>query len=106
MYLGVSTILCDREIQGAWLSIGSVDSSRWAVNGQEVGRVYAERPVTPDENKFGPITLKKGTNVLRMTVLNGRGEAGACARFIDSDGKTVKGITVTTLLPRESAPQK
>lgn len=71
LFLGVSYLTCDRESPNIWLSIGSDDGSLWRLNGGEVGRVYESRGLMHDQNKFGPVTLKKGINVLTFAVLNG-----------------------------------
>lgn len=99
MFLGVAYLECAREIADLKLAIGSDDSSTWSVNGREVIRVYAGRPVKQDENVSEPLTLKKGVNVLRFAVINGNGPSGACARFLDKAGKPVAEFTLLPAPP-------
>jgi hypothetical protein len=92
-FLGQTFIFCDEEIADVRLSIGSDDSSLWRLNGQEAIRVYASRALAKDQDRSEPLTLKKGMNVLMFAVINVGGEAGACARFLDKEGRPVRGFT-------------
>jgi hypothetical protein len=47
------------------------------------------------------VTLKKGVNVIRAAVVNGGGATDFCARFVDEDGRPVKGLA--TRIPAEHA---
>lgn len=94
LFLGVTTIVCENEIEGARLTIGSDDSSLWKLNGKSVIRVYAGRGVEKDSDTSAPLALKKGPNVLTFAVINGGGPTGACARFIDRNGKPITGFTI------------
>ncbi len=78
----VSYIVVENDIPNVTLSIGSDDGSCWRLNGDEVIRVYAGRAVEKDQNKSGPVTLKKGVNVLQGVIINGGGPTAACARFV------------------------
>jgi hypothetical protein len=87
LFLGTTYVFARREIEGVRLAIGSDDSSRWWLNGKEVISVVTGRGVEKDQNTSEPLTLKKGLNVLRFSVLNGGGPAGGCARFLQKNGK-------------------
>ncbi|HBC88755.1 MAG TPA: hypothetical protein DCZ94_17575 [Lentisphaeria bacterium] len=90
----VAYVIADEEIANVSLSIGSDDSSLWTVNGAEAIKIYAGRAVERDTDKSQPLTLKKGVNVIMAMVINGGGEAGVCARFVDKDGNAVKNLKV------------
>jgi hypothetical protein len=100
VFLGVVYVTAPQEIKDAKLSIGSDDSSLWRLNGQEVVRVYAQRQAEKDTDQSKPITLKKGVNTLQFAVIQGDGPAAAVARFVDKDGKPIKGLTLS-LTPGE-----
>ena len=59
--------------------------------------------VGKDENTAEDLTLKKGANVLRFTVLNGGNPMAAAARFLDKDGNVLKGITFAVVPPEKPA---
>jgi len=100
---GATYIVCDQDIPDVILSIGSDDSCLWTLNGAEVVKVFAGRGVTQDQDKSQPLTLKKGTNVLSVAVINGGGPAGASARFLDKDGNPVKTIKISLTPPSADA---
>ena len=99
LYIGVVYVTSDKEYPGAFLSIGSDDSSLWRVNGAEVARVYAGRAVDKDQDKSKALTLNKGVNIVNMAVINGGGETGGCARFLDKDGAAIKALTLSLTPP-------
>lgn len=99
LYLAVTYVTSETELQGAVLSIGSDDSSSWRVNGAEVLTVYAGRAVEPDQDKTKPFTLNKGVNVISAAVINGGGEVGLSARILDKDGNPVKNVVVSLTPP-------
>jgi hypothetical protein len=41
------------------------------------------------------LTLKKGPNVVRGAIVNAGGYTDFCARFLEAEGRPLKGITVT-----------
>lgn len=94
LYLMVTYVIADKDMEGVKLSIGSDDSSLWSLNGKEVIRVYAGRAYEKDQDTAANLTLKKGINVLKAAVINGEGPTGAGARFQDKDGNAIKGLKV------------
>jgi hypothetical protein len=104
LFLGIAYIVCESDMADVKLSIGSDDSSLWLLNGAEAIRVYAGRAVEVDQDVSKSLTLKKGKNVLYMATINGGGPTGCCARFLDKDGKAVKGIKISLTPP--PAPEK
>ena len=53
-----------------------------------------ERALEKDQDSVGDITLKKGTNVLVVKVVNTIVDWSGCVRFVDKDGKPVTGLKV------------
>jgi hypothetical protein len=99
LYLGITYLVCRRPIPNVRLSIGSDDSSMWRLNGREVIRQYVGRGVKADQSTSRPLSLRRGVNVLTFAVINGRGGAGACARFLDSASRPVTRFKVTVEPP-------
>lgn len=90
LFLALAYIDSPRERSDVTLRIGSDDGSMWRLNGTEVLRVYAARPLARDQNASPEsVTLKKGLNVLLAEVINIQGPGGACARFVDRAGVPV-----------------
>jgi hypothetical protein len=77
------------------LAIGSNASSVWWINGQEVVGIYGDRQTVVDDGVSKRLTLKKGPNVVRCAVINGSGATDFCARFLDSTGKPINGLTIS-----------
>jgi len=97
--LGVAYVTSKKEMPDVKLSIGSDDDSMWRFNGKEVIRFYGGRPVSQDQNKSDPLTLRQGVNVLSFVVINGYGLTAAAARFLDKDGRPVRDVTVSLTPP-------
>ena len=103
MYFGVVYLTADKEMPDVKLSIGSDDSSVWWLNGKEIVRVYAGRPIEKDQDKSEAVTIKRGPNVLKFAVINGDGPTAAAARFVDKDDKPVKDLKVSLMPPAKAA---
>ena len=99
IYLGIAYVMCEKEIAGARLSIGSDDSSAWWVNGKEVLRVHTHRSVERDQDQSDPVTLKAGINVLSFAVINGDGRTGVSARFLDKRDDPITKIKISLTPP-------
>jgi|LauGreDrversion4_1035100.scaffolds.fasta_scaffold221511_1 hypothetical protein len=91
----ITYVISEKEVLNVVLSLGSDDGSCWRVNGVEVFRIYAERPVSQDEDTSRPFTLTKGVNVIMVAVINAQLAAGFSARIIGADKKAVEGLTVS-----------
>jgi hypothetical protein len=97
----VTAVDAPRDLAGVRLAIGSNAASVWWLNGEEVIGLYDDRQSVIDDGVSKRVTLKKGVNVIRAAVVNGGGATDFCARFVDEDGKPVKGLE--TRIPREHA---
>lgn len=95
MSLGVVYLHSAKEVPEAFLSIGSDDSSRWRVNGQEVLTVYSGRGIGKDQDRSKPVRLQAGVNIVMFSVINGIGPSGASLRILGADGKAVPGLSYT-----------
>ncbi len=90
----VTTIVdAPRDVPGIRLAIGSNAASVWWLNGEEVIGLYNDRQAVIDDGVSKRLTLKKGANVIRAAIVNGGGATDFCARFIDEEGRAVKGFT-------------
>jgi len=99
LFWGLTYVVADEDMSDVKLAIGSDDSSRWWVNGEVVITAYESRGVNADDSQSKAIKLKKGVNEVRFAVSNGGGDSGACARFLDSNGKPVTKLAVSAVPP-------
>jgi hypothetical protein len=95
LFWAVVVVNCQQEMPGVRLAIGSNSASVWWVNGKEVIGIYGDRQTVVDDGVSKRVTLKKGPNVIRGAIVNRSGAADFCARFLDSEGKPLKGFTVS-----------
>ena len=92
----VATVVhAPRDIAGVRLAIGSNAASVWWVNGRQVIGIYNDRQTVIDDGVSRRLTLKQGPNVIRGAILNAGGATDFCVRFLDSDDRPLKGITVS-----------
>jgi hypothetical protein len=90
----VTIVDCPREMPDVRLAVGSNAASVWWVNGKEVIGIYGDRHMVIDDGVSKRLTLHKGPNVVRGAVINSPGVSDFCARFLDEEGKPLKGYTV------------
>ena len=95
IFWGVTIVNCPEEMTNVRLAIGSNAASVWWVNGQEAVGIYGDRQTVIDDGVSRRITLKKGANIVRVAVVNNGGATDFCARFLDEEGKPLKGFTVS-----------
>ena len=95
LFWAVTIINCPREMRDVRLSIGSNAASVWWVNGKEVIGIYGDRQTVIDDGVSRRLTLNKGQNIVRAAIVNGGGATDFCARFLDSEDKPLKEITVS-----------
>jgi hypothetical protein len=82
------------EMTGLKLKMGSDDQARVYLNGKEVVKSDAARPLTKDEDTAEGVTLKKGTNVLVFKVVNEKVDFSGSIRFVDGNGAPVRNFQV------------
>jgi hypothetical protein len=95
IYWAVTIVNSPRDERGVRLAVGSNSASIWWVNGQEVINLYGDRHMLVDDGVSKRLTLEKGPNVVRCAVMNAPGLSNMCARFLDAEGKPLKGLTLT-----------
>jgi len=88
-----------QEMSGVRLAIGSNAASVWWINDQEVIAIYNERQTVVDDGVSKRLMLKKGPNLVRAAIINAGGHTDFCARFLDSEDRPLKGITVSVASP-------
>jgi len=95
LFWAVTVVNCPSDMKDVRLAIGSNAASVWWVNGQEVIGIYGDRQTVVDDGVSKRLTLKKGPNIVRCAVINGRGATDFCARFLDRNDEPVSQITVS-----------
>jgi len=95
LFWAVTIINCPEEIKDVRLALGTNSASVWWFNGEEVIGLYGNRCTVIDDGISKRLTLKKGPNVIRGGIINASGAADFCARILDSEGKPLKGYTVS-----------
>jgi len=94
LFWAVTVVNAPQDLSGVRLAIGSNAASVWWVNGEEVVGIYNDRQAVIDDGVSKRLTLKKGRNVVRAAIVNAGGATDFCARFLDEDGRPVKGLAV------------
>jgi hypothetical protein len=95
LFWAVTIVNSPQEMRDVRLAIGSNAASVWWLNGQEVASIFGDRQTVIDDGVSKRLTLKKGDNILRAVIVNGGGATDFCARFLDTDDKPIKGLTVS-----------
>lgn len=90
-----TVIECDEDIENVRLAVGSNSASMWWLNGEETLLMSGDRRMVADDCCSKRITLKKGRNILRGSIINGPGMSDFCVRFIDEDGNPVKNLKIS-----------
>jgi len=91
----LTVVNAPRDLSDVRLAIGSNAASVWWVNGEEVIGIYNDRQSVIDDGVSKRLALKKGPNVIRGAIVNAGGATDFCARFLDEEGRPVKGLTVS-----------
>jgi hypothetical protein len=76
------------------LQVGSDDQAKVYLNGQEVYKYTRPRSLVALD-PIGPVTLRKGTNVLVFKVVNEAVDWLGCLRFVDSEGNPATGLRIS-----------
>ena len=96
LFCGVTLIECDEDIPNVRLAAGSNSASSWWLNGERVLLLSGDRRMVEDDGMSNRLTLRKGINVLRCSVINGPGMSDFCVRFLKEDGSPVTNYKVKT----------
>ena len=91
-----TVIECEEDMEDVRLSVGSNSASMWWVNGEEALILSGDRRMVADDAVSKRLTLKKGKNYVRGSIINGPGMSDFCVRFLDEAGKPIKNIKVST----------
>ena len=94
LYWAVTLIECVTDMQDVRLAVGSNSASIWWLNGEEVLLMSGDRRMVVDDCVSKRLTLKKGINVLRGSVVNGPGMSDFCVRFLDANGKPLNQLKI------------
>ena len=94
LFWAVTVIDCPEEIKDVRLAVGSNSASMWWLNGEEVLLLSGDRRMVKDDAMSQRLTLKKGRNILRGSIINGPGMSDFCVRFIDEKGNPVTNFTI------------
>jgi len=79
-------LLASPEVGDVNLLIGSDDGVKVWLNGRQVWRNDVTRPISPDSDRIGGLTLRPGWNDLLVKVTQGIGEWQLSARFARGSG--------------------
>jgi hypothetical protein len=93
----VSYIVAPKELKSVKMKTGSDDQCRVYLNGKEVFKNAELRPTQKDDD-ITAVTLRKGTNVLAVKVVNAKMAWSFCVRFTDGDDRPL------TTLMAQAAP--
>jgi hypothetical protein len=75
------------------MQVGNDDEAKVYLNGRELYK-YSRWCALVALNRVGPISLRKGTNVLVFKVVNEDENWEGCLRFVDQGGNPVPGLQV------------
>jgi hypothetical protein len=92
MGYAVVYLISDKDQTDLSLRIGSDDQIKVFLNGKTIHSHPEARPLEKDEDTVSGLSLKKGTNVLILKVVNEGEDWAASARLVDKDGKHVDGV--------------
>jgi len=90
----VAYLVCDKELAGLALLIGSNDQARIYLNGKAVFTYTEPRAIEKDSDKVDKLTLNKGVNTIVFKVINEVNNWQGCLRFTDKNGKPVTDFSV------------
>jgi hypothetical protein len=95
IFWAVTIVNSPSEIKNVRMAVGSNSASMWWLNGNEAVALFDDRRMVMDDVVSKRLTLNKGRNIIRGAVINGPGLSDFCVRFIDENGKPIKGVTMS-----------
>ena len=78
------------------MAVGSNSASMWWLNGEEAVILSGDRRMVMDDCMSKRVTLKKGRNIIRGSVINGPGMSDFCLRFVDENGRPVRNLKIVS----------
>jgi serine/threonine-protein kinase len=102
-----ATYLESPDEMDAWLLLGSDDGHRAWLNGQMVSEKRTFRILSLCEECV-PVRLRKGSNVLKLKIVQAGGDWAFAAGLVGPEGKPIPGLkwSVPTSLPLSAAPEE
>jgi hypothetical protein len=91
----VSYIVAPKELKAVKMKTGSDDQCRVYLNGTEVFKNAEVRPTEKDDDTT-EVTLRKGTNIMVVKVVNAKFDWSFCVRFTDRDDRPITSLTAQT----------
>lgn len=92
----VAYVEAPEETAGVTLLVGTNDQGKAYLNGKEATKFAETRTLEKDADKAPNLTLKKGTNVVVLKVINEANNWQGCLRLVDKDGKPIAGLKLKT----------
>ena len=83
-----------RRVAAVKLAVGSDDGYKLWLNGKLVGQLEDCRAAAADQEVY-PVQLVKGENRILLKVFQSVGGWAFCVRFLDSQGKPIKDLSIT-----------
>ena len=94
VFMAVTVINVDKDVT-VRMAVGSNSGSIWWVNGEEAILLSNDRRMVVDDCVSPKLTLHKGKNIVRGTLINGPGMSDFCIRFYDENGNIFRDFTIT-----------
>jgi len=93
----VCYVVSEAERNDLLLQVGGDDQAKVYLNGHDIYKQSLPRALNALD-PIGPVTLRKGTNVLVLKVVNQAQAWQGCARFVDREGNPAEGLRVSLTL--------
>jgi WD40 repeat protein/tRNA A-37 threonylcarbamoyl transferase component Bud32 len=90
----VCYVISEAERKDLLLQVGHDDQAKVYLNGQEIYKHSLPNALNRLD-PIGPVTLRKGTNVLVLKVVNQGSDWLGCARFVDPEDNPAEGLRVS-----------
>jgi len=95
LFWAVTIVNSPRELKNVRMAVGSNSASMWWLNGKEALLLTGDRRMVMDDCVSARLTLNKGKNIIRGSVINGPGMSDFCVRFLDENGQPIKDLTIS-----------
>jgi hypothetical protein len=94
----ISYIVAPTELKAIKMKTGSDDQCRVYINGKEV---FKNEVSTEKDDNTTEVTLRKGTNIMVVKVVNAKLDWYFCVRFTEPDDRPITSLMAQTALPEE-----